>query len=110
MLAMDVASRERFEVAVGRRRPTLADLARGAFADLVDEAQFVDAEFFRAIWSGYHGFRGMADWTRSPAAWLRLSRHALARRARAPLLAERRVRPSRAEILAASRGAHAPAT
>jgi 2-polyprenyl-6-methoxyphenol hydroxylase-like FAD-dependent oxidoreductase len=103
MLAMDGVARVRFEIAAGLRPAALADRARGAFADLVDEAQFVDAEFFRAIWSGYHGFTGMADWTRSPAAWLRLGRHLLARRARAPLLSERRSRPSRAEILAASR-------
>jgi hypothetical protein len=44
----------------------------------------------------------MADWMRSPRAWLRLARHAVARRARAPLLAERRVRPTRAEMLRAS--------
>jgi 2-polyprenyl-6-methoxyphenol hydroxylase-like FAD-dependent oxidoreductase len=100
MLALDGASRARFEIAAGRRRARLADRARGAFAALVDEAQLVDAELFRAIWSGYHGFAGMADWTRSPAAWLRLGRHALARRARAPLLAERRARPSREAILA----------
>ncbi len=105
MLAMDVASRTRFEIAAGQRPAALGDRARGAFADLVDEAQFVDAELFRAIWRGYHGFTGMADWTRSPAAWLRLGRHLLARRARAPLLAERRVRPTRAEILAASQAA-----
>jgi 2-polyprenyl-6-methoxyphenol hydroxylase-like FAD-dependent oxidoreductase len=105
MLAMDGVSRTRFEIATGLRRASLADRARGGFADLVDEGQFVDAELFRAIWSGYHGFTGMADWTRSPTAWLRLARHALARRSRAPLLAERHVRPSRAEILASSRSA-----
>jgi 2-polyprenyl-6-methoxyphenol hydroxylase-like FAD-dependent oxidoreductase len=103
MLAMDAAARERFEVAIGRRPATLAHRAREAFATLVDEAQVADGDFFRAIWTGYHGLAGMSDWMRSPAAWLRLGRHALARRARAPLLADRRVRPTRAEILAGPR-------
>lgn len=106
MLAMDAASRVRFEVAAGLRAASVADRARDAFAELVDEAQLVDAELFRAIWSGYHGFAGMDAWTRSPRAWLRLGRHALARRARAPQLAERRVRPTRAQLVApVARGA-----
>lgn len=110
MLAMDAAARARFEIAAGLRAPRLADRARERFAELVDEAQFVDAELFRAVWSGYHGFTGMADWLRSPAAWLRLGRHALARRARAPLLSERRTRPSRAQILAPSNAPAAVST
>jgi 2-polyprenyl-6-methoxyphenol hydroxylase-like FAD-dependent oxidoreductase len=103
MLAMDVAARARFEIAAGRRPARLADRARELFATLVDEAQVADAAFFRAIWTGYHGLARMDAWTRSPGAWLRLGRHALVRRRRRALLAERSVRPARARILAASR-------
>ena len=100
MLAMDGSSRARFEIAVGRRAATLADRAREAFAEWVDEAQAADAEIFRGVWTGYHGLARMDAWLRSPRAWLRLAQHALVRRERRRLLAERFSRPSRAEILA----------
>jgi hypothetical protein len=47
---------------------------------------------------------------RSPAAWLRLGRHACLRRRRRALLAERSVRPAREQIIAASRAPLAIAT
>jgi 2-polyprenyl-6-methoxyphenol hydroxylase-like FAD-dependent oxidoreductase len=110
MLALDAASRARFEVAVGRRPAALADRAREQFTQLVDEAQVADGDFFRAIWTGYHGLSRMDAWMRSPAAWLRLGRHACLRRRRRALLAERSVRPAREQIIAASRAPLAIAT
>jgi 2-polyprenyl-6-methoxyphenol hydroxylase-like FAD-dependent oxidoreductase len=109
MLAMDRAARERFERAVGRRPATLADAAREAFTVLVDEAQFADAAFFRAIWTGYHGLSRIDAWLRSPRAWLRLARHAFRRRRLGPALAERALRPSRGQIAGASRATAAVA-
>lgn len=110
MLALDASARARFEVSVGRRPARLADRAREAFTLLVDEAQVADADFFRAIWTGYHGLARMDAWMRSPLAWLRLGRHALARRSRRALLAEREVRPARAEILGEARAPSAVAS
>jgi 2-polyprenyl-6-methoxyphenol hydroxylase-like FAD-dependent oxidoreductase len=110
MLAMDAASRARFEVASGRRRASLAERAQERFAQLVDEAQAADGDFFRGIWTGYHGLAQMDAWMRSPAAWLRLARHAVSRSRRGAVLAERSVRPARAEIVAASRARTAIAT
>ena len=103
MLAMDRASRTRFEVAAGRRSAGLADFTREAFTRLLDEAQLADASFFRGIWTGYHGFTGMTAWMRDPRAWLGLGRHAVLRRRRRHALAERVQRPSRTEILRAAR-------
>ncbi len=101
MLAMDRASRARFEVAAGRRSAGIADFTREAVTRLLDEAQLADASFFRGIWTGYHGFTGMTAWMRSPRAWLGLGRHAVLRRRRRDALSERMQRPSRAEILRA---------
>jgi 2-polyprenyl-6-methoxyphenol hydroxylase-like FAD-dependent oxidoreductase len=103
MLAMDRASRARFEVAARRRTARLSDVAREAFTTLVDEAQLADAAFFREVWTGYHGLSEMDAWMRSRGAWLRLARHVLARRRRRAQLAERSARPSRAAMLGASR-------
>ncbi len=105
MLAMDRASRARFEVATGRRSARFADVTREQVTRLLDEAQLADANFFRGIWTGYHGFTGMTAWMRDPSAWLGLGRHALLRRRQRRALAERAQRPSRAEILRATRAA-----
>jgi len=110
MLAMDRAARARFETSAGLRSRTLADRASDAFADLVDEAQVSDGDFFREIWRGYHGFARMDAWMRSPGAWLRVGRHAALRPSRRAALAERRVRPSRAQILASSQAEAIAAT
>ncbi len=98
-LAMDRASRARFEVAVGRRAARLGDRARERFASLLDEAQLAEPEVFRSIWSGYHGLSRMSAWSRRPRVWLGLARFALERRRLAPLLAERVARPTRARML-----------
>ncbi|HEU4428137.1 MAG TPA: FAD-dependent oxidoreductase [Myxococcota bacterium] len=99
MLAMDRASRRRFEVAAGRRPARLPDRAREALSTLLDEAQLADADFFRGIWAGYHGLTGMSAWLRDPRAWLGLARGALRRRRERGALGERAQRPSRAQIL-----------
>jgi 2-polyprenyl-6-methoxyphenol hydroxylase-like FAD-dependent oxidoreductase len=110
MLEMDRGWRARFEGAAGLRARTLADRASDAFAELVDEAQVSDGDFFREIWRGYHGLARMDAWMRKPSAWLRLARHAAQRTSRRAALAERRVRPSRAQILASSHAECAAAT
>jgi flavin-dependent dehydrogenase len=104
MLSMDRAARARFEVAAGRRSATLADRVRNALTEVIDEAQTADSEIFRGVWTGYHGLARMDAWLRSPRAWLRLARHAFARRERRLRLAERFMRPSRAEILTSPAG------
>ncbi len=100
-LAIDRATRRRFEVAAGRRAASVADRAREAFSNLLDEAQLADPAVFRAIWTGYHGLAGMSAWTRDPRAWLGLARFALTRPRQRRALEERSVRPTRAEMLAA---------
>lgn len=99
MLAMDRGSRRRFEVAAGRRAPRLSDRARERTNRFLDEAQLADADFFRGIWAGYHGFTGMSAWLRDPRAWLGLARAALRRRRQRTALAERSLRPTRTQIL-----------
>ena len=103
MLAMDRTSRARFEVAAGRRPARLRDRAREALNALLDEAQLADADFFRGIWAGYHGLTGMSAWLRDPRAWLGLARGALRGLRQPAAFAERAQRPSRAQILQATR-------
>jgi len=102
MLAMDRASRARFEVAAGLRPARLGDRAREALSALLDEAQLADADFFRGIWAGYHGFTGMSAWLRDPRAWLGLARGAVRRLRSQSALSERARRPTRAQILRAA--------
>ena len=102
MLAMDRASRRRFEVAAGRRAARPSDRAREALNALLDEAQLADADFFRGIWAGYHGFTSMSAWLRDPRAWLGLARAAWRRRSQRAALRERGQRPTRVQILRAS--------
>ena len=101
MLANDRAIRRQFEVAAGLRRPTLRDRLVAWLDARVNEALIVDTAVFRAVWSGYHGFTGMAAWARRPAIWLRLLRFiALGPGPFRSLLDQHRSRPSRAEMFA----------
>jgi 2-polyprenyl-6-methoxyphenol hydroxylase-like FAD-dependent oxidoreductase len=101
MLANDRSIRRQFEVAVGLRRPTLRDRFIGWLDVRINEALIVDPTIFRAVWSGYHGFTGMAAWARRPGIWLRLLR--LVTFGPGPfrsLLEQIRSRPSRVEMFA----------
>ena len=44
------------------------------FSALVTEATASEPEFFRELWTGYHGLQGMSEWTRKPLVWPRLAR------------------------------------
>ncbi|MDE0348576.1 MAG: hypothetical protein OXM56_02545 [Gammaproteobacteria bacterium] len=65
---------------------------------LVDEATVSEPEFFRELWTGYHGLQCMSDWMRKPRVWPRLARAWLksGRYERQHIL--RRGRPARAEL------------
>ena len=101
MLANDRSIRRQFEVAAGLRQATVRDRLVAWLEARVNEALVVDASVFRAVWSGYHGFTGMAAWARRPEIWLRLLRFmTLGPGPFRTLLAELRSRPSREEMFA----------
>jgi 2-polyprenyl-6-methoxyphenol hydroxylase-like FAD-dependent oxidoreductase len=99
MLANDRSIRRQFEVAAGLRRPTLRDRLTAMLDARLNEAMIMDPDVFRAIWSGYHGFTGMAAWTRRPEIWLRLLRLAVLGPGKfGSIIRERRLRPTRPEM------------
>ncbi len=101
MLATDRSNYRRFEAAVGKKRPMLADRLGDWFEARLSEALVADPVIFRALWTGYHGLTGMSEWTRHPANWIRFFRLvAGGRRKFRSVLRDLRSRPSRAEMLA----------
>jgi 2-polyprenyl-6-methoxyphenol hydroxylase-like FAD-dependent oxidoreductase len=102
MRSIDVATEERFEVASGKRTPTLASRMSQWLAGLLDDATLLDSAVFREVWSGYHGLQKMSAWTRRPSVWLRLLRAELVRRNAKKDLAKMRTRPSRQALAAQS--------
>ena len=105
MLANDRSIRRQFEVAAGLRPANVRDRLVAWFETRVNEALVVDAEFFRAVWTGYHGFAGMAAWLRRPSVWLRLVRFMAGGAGPfRPLLDELRTRPCREQMFALQGG------
>lgn len=105
MRQIDAATETGFEIASGRRRATPIERLSMKLTALVNEATVSEPEFFRELWTGYHGLQGMSDWMRKPRVWPRLARAWLAsgRYERQQIL--RRGRPARGELadLASSR-------
>ena len=74
MRQIDRATEAAFEVASGRRRATVAERLSMGFSALVNEATASDPEFFRELWTSYHGLQGMSQWMRKLRVWPRLAR------------------------------------
>ena len=74
MRRIDRATESAFEIASGRRRATVSERLSMRFSALVTEATASEPEFFRELWTGYHGLAGMSEWTRKPHVWPRLAR------------------------------------
>ena len=74
MRQIDRATEAAFEIASGRRRATVAQRLSMRFSALVNEATASEPEFFRELWTAYHGLQGMSEWTRKLGVWPRLAR------------------------------------
>ena len=74
MRQLDRATEAAFEIASGRRRASFADRLSMRFSSLINEAATSEPEFFRELWTGYHGLQDMSDWMRKPQVWPRLVR------------------------------------
>ena len=74
MRQIDAATETGFEIASGRRRATPIKRLSMKLTALVNEATVSEPEFFRELWTGYHGLQGMSDWMRKPRVWPRLAR------------------------------------
>ncbi len=74
MRQIDRATEAAFEISSGRRRATIVERLSMRFSALVTEATASEPEFFRELWTGYHGLQGMSEWARKPRIWPRLAR------------------------------------
>lgn len=98
MRRIDRITESAFEIASNRRRATVAERLSMRFSALVNEATASEPEFFRELWTGYHGLQGMSEWTRKLSVWPRLARAWLSAGRHQQLGVLKRGRPSRTEL------------
>lgn len=95
MQSIDRATEAAFKVCTGQRRATIREQLAMAVQRWVDVGSILEPDVFREIWSGYHGFQGMSDWTQKPMVWLKLVRARLRTKRYRELFRQRSLRPGR---------------
>lgn len=94
MRTIDRSTESAFQVAMGKRAPTVAERLTQQVQNFVNEAIVLEPALFRDLWSGYNGFQNMDKWSRNPLNWLRLIRAWFKRSANQELLNSQRGRIS----------------
>jgi 2-polyprenyl-6-methoxyphenol hydroxylase-like FAD-dependent oxidoreductase len=98
MRNIDRSTERAFEVAVGKRLPTVAERVSQRVQNFVNEAIVLEPALFRDLWRGYNGFQNMDEWSRNPQNWLRLIRAWFKRSDNHELLSSQRGRLSHQEM------------
>lgn len=94
MRDIDRSTERAFEVAMGKRAPSLSERISQRVQYFVNEAILLEPALFRDLWRGYNGLQNMDKWSRNPKNWVRLIRAWHQRRMHGPLLDSQRGRLS----------------
>ena len=102
MRSIDRSTERAFEVATGRRTPTVAERITQRVQQFVNEAIVIEPALFRDLWRGYNGLQNMSKWTQNPLNWVRLIRAWCRRGAHRELLQSQRGRISHHDMASGS--------
>lgn len=94
MREIDRSAERAFEVAMGKRAPSLSERVSQRIQYFVNEAMLLEPALFRDLWRGYNGFQNMDKWARNPRNWARLIRAWFQRQTHRSLLDSQRGRIS----------------